>query len=452
MVLEKLGDSLKETLRKIVKAGTIDKKTVEALVGDIKKALISSDVNIKLANEICNSIKKRSLEEKPPASLTSKEFVVNIVYEELTKFLGGEYKPIDIVKKPTKITLVGLFGSGKTTNAGKLAKYYKKRGHKVVLIQTDTWRPAAYEQLKQLAEKIKVPFYGIKNEKDPVKIFKKYEKDLPRFDIVIIDTAGRDALNRELISEIEKIHKAVQADEKILVISGDIGQAAQNQADTFHKAVGVTGVLVTKLDGTAKGGGALTACSATKAKVRFIGVGEKIDDLEEFKPKNFVSRLLGMGDLETLLEKAEQAIEKDKAEALGKKVIKGEFNLQDLYEQMEAMSKMGPLSQIASMIPGLSGTIPKELLGQQEGKLKSWKYAMDSMTPAEKENPELLNTSRVERIAKGSGRPIGDIRELIKQYKQMKKLMKQISDPRKMKQLQKMMGKGGLPNIPGLKF
>jgi signal recognition particle subunit SRP54 len=438
MVLEKLSDSLKETLRKIVKAGTIDKKTVDALVGDIKKALISADVNIKLGNEICNSIKKRSLEEKPPSGLTSREFVVNIVYEELTKFLGG--------------MLVGLFGSGKTTNAAKLAKYYKKRGKKVVLIQTDTWRPAAYEQLKQQAEKVKVPFYGVKDEKDPVKIYKKYEKDLPRFDVAIIDTAGRDALNKELIKEIEKLHKTINADEKILVISGDIGQAAQKQAETFHKSVGVTGVIVTKLDGTAKGGGALTACSTTKAKVKFIGVGEKIDDLEEFKPKNFVSRLLGMGDLETLLEKAEQAIDKDKAEKIGKKVIKGEFNLQDLYEQMEAMSKMGPLSQIANMIPGMSGAIPKELMGQQETKLKSWKIAMDSMTPEEKEHPDLLNPSRVERIAKGSGRPIADVRELIKQYKQMKKMMKTMGDPRKLKQLQKMMGKGGMPNIPGLKL
>lgn len=446
MVLEGLGEKLKDSLRKLVRASLIDPKIVDELVTDIKKALISSDVNIELANKICNTIRSRALREKPPKGLTAREHTINIVYEELTRFIGGQEGKIEITEKPTKILLVGLFGSGKTTTAGKLAKLYKKQGLKVCLVQTDTWRPAAYEQLKQLAEKIHVPFYGEQDEKDPVKIIQKYEKDFFRFNVVIVDSAGRDALNQELVDEIKKVKDALKPHENLLVLSGDIGQAAQKQAQMFHNAVGVSGIIVTKLDGTAKGGGALAACAATSAPVKFIGVGEHIEDLEPFKPKNFVSRLLGMGDLETLLKKAEEAMEKEKAEKMGKKMLKGDFTLQDLFEQMEALKKMGPLSQIASMIPGLGmANIPKELLGAQEEKIKVWKYIMQSMTPAEKNNPEIISPSRIERIAKGSGRSVQEVKELLKQYKQMKKVMKMIGSPGQIKKLAKLFGKGGLP-------
>jgi len=449
MVLENLGEKLKDSLRKLVRASLIDPKVVDELVADIKKALISADVNIELANKITTTIRSRALREKPPKGLTAREHTINIVYEEMTRFLGGQEGRMDITEKPTKVLLVGLFGSGKTTTAGKLAKMYKKQGLKVALVQTDTWRPAAYEQLKQLAEKIHVPFYGELGEKDPIKIINKYEKDFFRFNVVIIDSAGRDALNQELINEIKKVKETLQPQDSLLVLSGDIGQAAQRQAQTFHDAVGVGGVIITKLDGTAKGGGALTACAATAAPVKFIGVGEHIEDFEPFKPKNFVGRLLGMGDIETLLKRAEEAMEKEKAEKMGKKMLKGDFTLQDLFEQMEALKKMGPLSQIASMIPGMGmANIPKELLGTQEEKLKIWKHIMLSMTPAEKNNPEIISPQRIERIAKGSGRSEQEVRELIKQYKQMKKVMKMMGSPGQMKKLQKMFG-GKLPkNLP----
>jgi len=446
MVLDALGEKLRESLRKLIKASLVDPKIVDELVSDIKKALISADVNIALANKICETIRSRALKEKPPKGLTAREHTINIVYEELSRFLGGQEGKLEITEKPTIILLVGLFGSGKTTTAGKLAKLFKKKGLKVCLVQTDTWRPAAYEQLKQLAEKVHVPFYGEENEKDPVKIIQKYQKDFFRFNVVIVDSAGRDALNEELINEIKRIKAVLKPHENLLVLSGDIGQAAQNQAQTFHEAVGITGIIVTKLDGTAKGGGALTACAATAAPVKFIGVGEHIEDLEPFKPKNFVGRLLGMGDLETLLKKAEEAMEKEKAEKMGKKMLKGEFTLQDLFEQMEALKKMGPLSQIANMIPGLGmANIPKELLGAQEEKLKIWKYIMQSMTPEEKNNPDIITPSRIERIAKGSGRSVQEVRELLKQYKQMKKLMKLMGSPGQMKRLARLFGKGGLP-------
>jgi len=414
--------------------------------------LISADVSIELARDIAKKIEKRALKEKVAGGLTAREHTVNIVYEELTTLLGKEFEEIPTETKPTKIMLVGLFGSGKTTTAGKLAKLYKKRGKKIALVQTDTWRPAAYAQLKQLADVLKVDFYGDAKERNPVKIYKAIKKDLEKYELVIIDTAGRDALNDELTKEIKSIDKAVQAQTKLLVLSGDIGQAAQKTAESFHKAVGVTGVIVTKLDGTAKGGGALSAAAATKAKVNFIGVGEKLDALEEFKPKNFVSRILGMGDLETLLEKASEAIDQETAEKAAKNIMKGELSFTDLYNQMEALKKMGPLGQVANLIPGMGKmNIPKDKLKEQEENMKIWKYLMDSMTVQEKDNPSLMNESRIQRIVKGSGRDETEMRDLIKQYKQMKKMMKAFSgQSKKFARMQKLMGNKGMPKMPGM--
>ena len=450
MVLDKLSDSLKNALKKLT-SGKVDKEAVKELCSEIKKSLISADVSIELARNIAKSIEKRALKEKLVGGLTAREHTVNIVYEELTTLLGKKFEEIPTEVKPTKIMLVGLFGSGKTTTAGKLAKLYKKRGKKIALVQTDTWRPAAYAQLKQLADVLKVDFYGDAKERNPVKIYNKVKKDLEEYELVIIDTAGRDALNKELTKEIESIDKAVQAQTKLLVLSGDIGQAAQKTAESFHKAVGVTGVIVTKLDGTAKGGGALSAAAATKAKVNFIGVGEKLDALEEFKPKNFVSRILGMGDLETLLEKASEVIDQETAEKTAKNIMKGEISFTDLYNQMEALKKMGPLGQVANMIPGMGKmNIPKDQLKEQEENMKVWKYLMDSMTTEEKDNPSTMNESRIQRIAKGSGRSEQEMRDLIKQYKQMKKMMKSFSgQSKKFARMQKLMGNKGMPKMPG---
>jgi len=445
MVLDRLGDQLKDSLRKLFRASVLDPKLVDEIASDIKKALISADVNIALANKIVEVIKKRALAEKPAKALTAREHTINIVYDELVKFLGAEEGKLVVTEKPTRILLVGLFGSGKTTTAAKLAKFLKKQGLKVCLVQTDTWRPAAYEQLKQLSEKINAPFYGIKEEKDPIKIIEKFRPDFDRFNVVIFDSAGRDALNKDLIDEIKKVKNAINPHESLLVISGDIGQGAQSQAQAFKDAVAITGVIVTKLDGTAKGGGALTACSTTSAKVKFIGLGEHIDDFEEYKPKNFVSRLLGMGDIESLLKKAEDAMQKDEAEAMAKKMLKAEFTFDDLMKQMEAMQKMGPLSQIMSMIPGMGmAKIPPELMQVQEGKMKFWKHIIQSMTKQERDNPDLIDASRIKRIAKGSGRSETDVRDLIKQYHQMKKMMKMMGNQKQMQKLQKMMG-GKLP-------
>jgi len=443
MVLDKLSNSLKDTLQKIAKAIFVDDTIINELIKDIQRALLQSDVNVELVFTLTNAIKQRAKEPSPPG-LTKKEQLINIVYEELANFLGKEPKEIKITK-PTVVMLVGLFGNGKTTTTGKLAKFYKKRGQKIAVIETDTWRPAAYDQLQQLAGQIGVDFYGNKKSKSPTEMYKEFQPKLNEYDLVIIDTAGRDALSSELIKELNDLNTLVQPNERLLVISADIGQAAQKQAETFHSTVSITGVIITKLDGTARGGGALSACAITKAPVAFIGVGEKLDEFEPFNPKRFVSRLLGMGDIETLLEKAKEAVTEDKAEDLSKRFMAGKFNLLDLYDQMEAMKSMGTLSKLVDMIPGFSQLkIPKEALAVQEEKLKKWRIAMSSMTEEELENPDLLGKTRIDRITKGSGVDEKDIKELLKQYTQAKKMGKMLQGGRNMKRMMKKFG-GQLP-------
>ena len=430
MVLEKLGESLKSTISKITGAAFVDEKLINELVKDIQRALLQSDTNVQLVFSLSNAIKERAKEKTPPG-ITKREQLIKIVYEELTNFLGKDVREIKLEKKPIKIMLVGLFGSGKTTTAGKLAKFYKKRGLKVAVMATDTWRPAAYDQLEQLAKTVGVDFF---------------EKKLPAYDIILIDTAGRDALSEELIEELNQLSSTIQADERLLVISADIGQAAQKQAQAFHDTCKITGVIVTKLEGTAKGGGALSACAVTSAPIMFIGVGEKIDDLEVFYPQRFVGRLIGMGDLETLLEKAKEVMTEEKAEDMKEKFLKGDFNLVDLYDQMASMKKMGSLKKIMSMIPGMSSLqLPKEMLDVQEEKLEKWKYAMDSMTKEELEDPDILSADRIDRIASGSGVGIGVVREMLKQYRQSKKMMKMFKSEQDLNKMMKKM-KGKLPS------
>jgi len=455
MVLDKLGNSLRSTLQKITGALFVDEKLINEIVKDIQRSLLQADVAVKLVLEGTKKIKERALKEKPPQGLDKKEFIVTIVYEELAAFLGGE-KPAFAIpkeKKPYIIMLVGLFGNGKTTTAGKLANYYKKRGSKVAVVQTDTWRPAAYTQLQTLAKQTGVDFYGDEKEKkNPAKIFTDNKVALQEYDLVIVDTAGRDALSDELVTELEDIGSAVQADERWLVMAADMGQTAQKQAGQFHDTANVSGVIITKLDGTAKGGGALSACAVTGAPVRFIGVGEKVDDLELFNAKGFVGQLLGMGDLESLLDKAQAAITEEEAQDLGRKFLKGDFNLLDLYEQMQAMKKMGPLTKVVDMIPGMSGMkIPKEALKTQEGKLELWKHLMNSMTQEELEDADIIRGDRLERISKGSGIPTSELRALLKQYKQSKKMMKMMKGGSE-KDMQKMMQRMGGGGIKGMKF
>ena len=443
MILEKLGGSLKATLSKIAKAMFVDDKLVNELVKEVQRALLQADVNVNLVFELSNKIKERFLKEKQIPGINPREKLIKIVYEELVKFLGEEKAEIKITKKPFKIMMVGLFGSGKTTTIGKLARYYSKRGYKVAALGLDVHRPAAPDQLEQICKQIAIPYFIDKKEKNPLKIYKEFENLYNKYDILIIDTAGRSAIDNDLIKEIKNLNQEIKPDENLLVISADIGQAAFNQAKTFHETCNVTGIIITKLDGTAKAGGSLSACAATNAKVKFIGIGEKVDDLEIFNPQGFVSRLLGMGDLEALLEKAREAITEEEAEDMQEKLQKGELSLIDLYEQMKAMRKMGPLSKVLEMVPGFGQIkMPKEMLEVQEEKLEKWKFIIDSMTKKELENPEIITQGNgVERIARGAGVSTGEVRDLLKQYKQSKKLLKLMKGGNPEKLMKKFQGK-----------
>ena len=450
MVLEKLGNSLKETLKKIAKAIFVDDKLVDELVKDIQRALLSADVNVKLVFELSKKIKERFLKEKQLQGISPREQLIKIVYEELVNILGEEKSEINIEKKkPFKIMTVGVYGTGKTTTIGKLARYYSKRGYKVACLGLDVHRPAAPEQLEQICNKINIPVFIDRKEKNPLKIYKEFENLYSKYDILIIDTAGRDSLTQDLIDELKKLNHEINADENLLVMSADVGQAAEKLALGFKNACNITGVIITKMDGTGKGGGALTGASVTNAKVKFIGVGEKVDDLETFNPEGFVSRLLGMGDLEALLEKAKEAVTEEQALDIQEKLQKGELSLIDLYEQMKAMKKMGPLSKVLEMVPGFGQIkMPKEMLEVQEGKLDKWEHMMKSMTKKEIENPDIIDAPRVERIAKGAGVSTGDVRDLLKQYKQSKKLLKMLKGGSPEKLMKKFQGK--LPR--GFKF
>ena len=440
-MLNSLSSSLKNTLKKIANSVFVDERLIDELIKDIQRALLQADVNVKFVLELTKNIKKKALEEKLPPGINRKEHIIKVVYDELVQFLGKDKSEIKIdkSKKPFKIMLVGLFGSGKTTTTSKLAKYYRTRGYKTAIVGLDTFRPAAMIQIEQLAKQIDVPYFINVNEKDAVKLYNQNGNKFKDFDILIIDTAGRDSLNDDLIKEIDNINKTVNPDENLLVISADIGQTAQQQAQKFHDTCDITGIIITKMDSTAKAGGALTASAITESPVKFITTGEKVDDIEIFNPTGFVSRLLGMGDLEALLEKAETAFSGENVEEISSKLLKGEFNFIDLYEQVQSMKKMGSLSKIIDLIPGMGNMeIPKDMLDVQEDKLKRWRYIFDSMTKEELEDPELLDGSRIQRISKGSGIPAGEIRELLKQYRMSKKMMKSLKGG---KGLDKMMKK-----------
>ncbi len=436
---------LKDSLQKFARLGVADRKSVKELLREIQRVLIQSDVNVKLVFELSKRIEENALDEKIPAGLTRKEHVVNIVYEELTSFLGE--KPPELSLGKQKILLLGLFGSGKTTLTAKLAKFYQNKGLSVGVITTDTWRPAAYHQLEQLAKKTKTPFYGEEGEKDPIKILKNGLKKMKGKDVVIIDSAGRSALDDELAKELKDIEKVLKPKEKLLVLSGDIGQAALKQATEFNKLVGLTGVAVTRMDSSAKGGGVLSACHAAEVNVRFISVGEKPDDLEMYDPVRFVGRLLGMGDLEGLLEKAKSAMDPKKTQEL----LQGEFTLKAFYQQIESTKKMGSLQQIMEMIPGMGSLkLPKDMLDVQEEKMHKWKIMMDSMTDEELTKTEdVMDKNRVNRIATGSGTKPEEVRELVRSYKQMKKMMKKFKGGKFMKRGGKM---GNLLKGMGLKM
>jgi signal recognition particle subunit SRP54 len=424
MVLERLGSSLNDALKKVFKAPVMDEKTVKELVRDIQRALLQADVNVKLVLEVSKRIEERALKEKVPPGVSRREHVVKVVYEELTRFLGEKSATIKIEPGKRKIImLVGIQGSGKTTASGKLAKYFQKRGLKTALVCTDTYRPGAYDQLKQLASRVNIPVYGEPNEKKSEKIALRGLKQFPDFDLVIVDTAGRHKEEKGLIDEMKRLEKVIKPDEAILVIDGTIGQQASLQAKALHDATPIGSILVSKLDGSARGGGALSAVAAIGAPIKFISSGEKLDDIEPFAPSRFVGRLLGMGDLQSLVDKvrdAEVKVPEKKARAF----MSGKFTLTDMYEQFESMKKMGPLKGLLKMIPGMSYNISDDKMNLAEDTLTKFRVIIQSMTPKEREKPKILSSSRIRRVARGSGTTEKDVKQLITQYNQMRKMMK----------------------------
>lgn len=422
-MLEKLSSTLKKTTDKIANAVFLDKNLVDNIIKDLQRALIEADVNVHLVLEISQKIKKSALDERIKG-IEKKEHILKILHDELIKILGTS-KTLELQKKNVWLML-GLYGQGKTTSISKLASYYAKRGNKVCAIGLDVHRPAASEQLKQLCDKLNIPAFISPNEKDPKKIWKKYEKELKSYNLILVDTAGRDSLSQDLVKEIKEINKFANPTETLLVISADIGQTAKTQAATFKEAVNISGVIITKMDSTAKAGGALTACAEAQAPVVFIGTGEKPSDLESFDPESFLSRLLGMGDLKTLMEKIQSVVDKKEIEKTQKRLQEGKFTLRDLQGQLNSMESIGSFDKLVGLIPGLGKTkIPDKAISNQQEKAKHWKHAINSMTEEEIENPEILEkqTSRMQRIAKGSGISVSDIRALVKQYKILKEMI-----------------------------
>jgi len=440
MVMEGLGESLRSTLKKLANAGRIDAALVKEVTRDIQRALIQADMNVKQVLALSKVIERRALEEKPISGMSNREHVINIVHDELVKLLGT---PRQIPLRGQTIMMVGLYGQGKTTTTGKLALHFKKKGMRVAVIAADVHRPAAHDQLKQLADKVQVGFYGEPGERDAAGIVTRGLAQLKKkTDIVIVDTAGRDKLEQSLIDEMKRIFDAAKPDEKFLVMDASVGQQAESQARAFHDAVGVTGVIITKLDGTAKGGGALSAVAVTNAPVVFIGTGEHVDELEPLDPRRFIGRLLGMGDLDALLEKANAAMAGKDAEKVARKMLSGRFTLNDMMSQLEMVGKMGSLGKVAEMLPGGMGAALKgrDMEGTQV-KLNAFKVIMTSMTDEEREDPTILKAPRIGRIARGSGKSTNEVRELLKYYENTKGMMKGMGSNRKMmRQMQRQMG------------
>jgi signal recognition particle subunit SRP54 len=431
MALERLGSTLYEALRKVFRASIVDEAVVKELVRDIQRALLQADVNVQLVLDISKRIEERALKEKVPPGISRREHIIKVVYEELTRFLGE--KPIPIKVEPGKkkvIMLIGIQGSGKTTTAAKLARYFQKRGLRSALICVDTYRPGAYAQLQQLANRINVPIYGDVKTKDPVKIALDGLKQFSDKEVIIIDTAGRHKEEQELIKEMKKLEKNIHPDEIMLVVDGTIGQQAMVQAKAFNEATPIGSIIVTKLDGSARGGGALSAVAATGAPIKFISTGEKIEDIEPFVPTRFVGRLLGMGDLETLLEKVREA-EVRVPEKKARAILSGKFTLTDMYEQFEAMKGMGPFKKLFKMLPGMSYNIPEDMLSMAEERLGQWRVMIQSMTTEEKNNPKIFNASRIRRVARGSGTSEKDVKELLKQYLMMRRMLKTLRRKKK---------------------
>jgi signal recognition particle subunit SRP54 len=440
-MLDTLKTGLRAALKKIVSSSTIDESLIKELAKDIQRALLQSDVNVKLVFQITKNLEERSIKETPPPGLSRKDHIVKILYDELSKLLGTEDEYKFQPGRMNKVLMFGIQGSGKTTITSKLAKFLTKQGYRVAVVGADTYRPGALTQLKTMCERANVEVYGEEGSKDSPEIVRNGLKHFEgkNFDVILIDTAGRHKEEKDLLEEMTRISKVANPDLALLIIDGTIGQQCYNQAEAFHKTVPVGGIVITKLDSSAKGGGALAAAAATGARIMYVGTGERIDDLEKFSPTRFVGRLLGMGDIQALLDMAKRLETEGNEERL-KRITHGKMNMEDFYFQIEEATKAGGLRNILENMPGFSGMVKEDQLEQQEERMEKWRYVIQSMTKEEKADPDIINASRVKRIARGSGCPEHEVKELLKGYKNSKTMMK----ASKGRQLQGMLRKMGL--------
>ncbi|GAB3320867.1 signal recognition particle protein [Haloplanus rallus] len=460
MVLDDLGSSLRGTLSKLQGKSRLDEDDVQEVVKEIQRSLLQADVDVNLVMDLSDSIETRALEEEPPGGTSARDHVLKIVYEELVDLIG---ESTELPLEPQTILLAGLQGSGKTTSAAKMAWWFSKKGLRPSVIQTDTFRPGAYDQAEQMADRAEVEFYGDPDSDDPVEIAREGLEATADADVHIVDTAGRHALEDDLIAEIEEIESVVDPDRSLLVLDAAIGQGAKEQARQFDDSIGIDGVVITKLDGTAKGGGALTAVNETDSSIAFLGTGETVQDIERFEPDGFISRLLGMGDLKQLSERVERAMAETGEEEDDwdpQDIMEGSFTLKDMQKQMEAMNNMGPLDQVMDMIPGMGGglmdQLPDDAMDVTQERMRTFDVAMDSMTDEELENPRIVGQERVERIARGAGVDEESIRELLEQHRMMERTIKQFQGmgdgdmQRMMKKLQQGDGGGGMGGMGGM--
>jgi signal recognition particle subunit SRP54 len=441
-MFEGLSKRLEEALEKFKEKGKLGTDDIKKGLREIKLALLEADVNYKVVKNFIKRVEERALSSEVIESLTPFQQIVKIVYEELVKTLGGEAKGLDLGgPKPAKILLAGLQGSGKTTTAAKLARFLKKKGYHPLLVSADIYRPAAIEQLKVLAQKVDVPFYEAQAGEKPVEIVKKAidkAKNEGR-DIVIIDTAGRLHIDEALMEELVELKNTFNPSEVLLVADAMMGQDAVNVAKTFNERVGVTGIILTKVEGDARGGAALSIKEVTGCPIKFLGVGEKLDALEVFYPERLAGRILGMGDILTLIEKAQEAFDIKKAKELEKKLKKLQFDLEDLREQLRQMRKLGSIKDILGFLPGLGSKLSEIEFDEKE--LIKMEAIINSMTKEERRNPRIINASRKRRIARGSGTTVQDVNKLLRSYEEMLKLLKHMKKPGRMQNfLRRMFG------------
>ena len=428
-MFENLSEKLERSLKNLKGEGKITEINISETLKEVRRALLDADVSYKVAKEFCDNVKKKAIGSNVLTAVKPQQMMVKIVHDELTEFMGSESSSINLKGSPAVVLVAGLNGSGKTTFSGKLALYLKKKGSKVLLAACDTFRPAAIEQLNTLAEGIGINVFSIEGEKDPVKVANAAiaQARIEGYNVVIVDTAGRLAVDEELMQEIRTMHQAVKPSETLFVVDAMTGQDAVLSAKAFNEAIDYDGVVLTKMDGDTRGGAALSVKAVSGKPIKFVSTGEKMEALDVFYPSRVADRILGMGDVVSLVEKAQEQYDEKQAREMKKKIAKGRFNFNDFYDQIQQVRKMGDIKDLAGMIPGMDRAI-KDVDIDNDKAFKGTEAIIKSMTPYEREHPECLNGSRRRRIAMGSGTTIADVNKLIKQFENSQKMMKMAMD------------------------